>query len=461
MPILTCKSFDFPEQVIKAYWHFLASGPQPNCSVISDSELLSVVDKPLHSGLIFYSFKSFYSYSNLLRYPGIQNIFISNLFQEIMEFVDTQKSKIALRMILSEIERLSVGRLKFVEDDNAPVKLFFQFTLEKRLGYVGEQYSGITQKIMGMSNQIGGVISIAPVNNMLESSYIIAHEVLHALGFNHLHEYPALKEKLLEIPEGLFCSIMPYPEKIKTNINTCKTNCNMSFWGNKIDIPFAILPGPLDIRLIRSYPANITYPDYVPQINMHAFGWNGTIGLLMGFIIIAEYLAVYRMSTAITRKMMPTNLSKRFSTAMADISFILMATAVKIENEMLILYMVILLAKFIGHDLFQQKIPNHTLRFITNAFLFITPTTFVGDLHPILLGGRLIGSAFVGLSLAILTMDYSPKLEIGKTEPAEEPIDVVIEKHPRRKVTNFFLPKTVKNDESLIKNTDVLNSYRA
>jgi hypothetical protein len=72
--------------------------------------------------------------------------------------------------------------------------------------------------------------------------YAITHEAYHALGADHLHEFLEILAKLRDTPDGVFCSVLPYPHLIATNISSCHDLCNPGS---------AVFPGELDLRSMR------------------------------------------------------------------------------------------------------------------------------------------------------------------------------------------------------------------
>lgn len=69
------------------------------------------------------------------------------------------------------------------------------------------------------------------------------HEAGHAIGMPHFHDYDNIREALMNLPYGRHCSVMPYVEKISSEINQCKADVCIP--------PYAIAPGVLDERWIR------------------------------------------------------------------------------------------------------------------------------------------------------------------------------------------------------------------
>ncbi|WP_156875049.1 hypothetical protein [Legionella micdadei] len=69
---------------------------------------------------------------------------------------------------------------------------------------------------------------------------VYAHEIGHSLGFLHSHEIETLKNRLMDTPQGLGCSVMGYTRILSSTNNNCTTP---TYCG---DQPYAIFPGPMD-----------------------------------------------------------------------------------------------------------------------------------------------------------------------------------------------------------------------
>lgn len=76
---------------------------------------------------------------------------------------------------------------------------------------------------------------------ILKNVHTISHEIGHAIGIQHLHEFPLIKTHLQDTEQGMGCSVMPYSHEIlKDPINYCR---DQSVCLNHTS---AVLPGPLD-----------------------------------------------------------------------------------------------------------------------------------------------------------------------------------------------------------------------
>lgn len=240
-------------------WIFpdLAShNPQPNITIAQLSQAI-MASWPLVNGImkIPYSFsRALYWTEDLLadfstwiytgQYPLSVNAYEKNLVQAV------------IRAALNNWEKISNGTLQFYEAskfDLSGYGIFFNVIDVTTLNQLDAgadtiqwtDNNGYMRRADVFFPTTTGFWNTTLFNNTDLIAWAINavhHEIGHTLGFLHLQDFPELNTTLQNTPDGVFCSVMPYPSVISTNISQCYTKC---------DPPYAIFPAALDKQLLR------------------------------------------------------------------------------------------------------------------------------------------------------------------------------------------------------------------
>jgi len=230
---------------------------QPDCSSITDAELMNTVVAtwPLEHGVARIPFSlstlpfrsHFYS---AREYTQFIDCHITDTFYEVV--------MTNLRFLHQQITLSSGGRIVFEENHQVnPFSSGLYYHVCAPIGTFNAVYdSGAAFEIsnIGVDGYLRQAFVFLPNNPEYWNGdnsfgmYAGAHELGHALGITHFHEHPSIQAKLTQIRDGLYCSMMPYSDKIYSSINECKEDCHY---------PYAVYPGSLDARTARLAYANV------------------------------------------------------------------------------------------------------------------------------------------------------------------------------------------------------------
>lgn len=119
---------------------------------------------------------------------------------------------------------------------------------------------------------------------------IIFHEMEHALGVStDWPEDSVAMQTLRETKDGVFCSIMPYYDRVKTDVSSCNHDCN----------PYmAKYPGPTDVKLLNmaynsgEFPKCVPISSYAAPNEWLSFAHNAADIILTSALTSASYEVV-------------------------------------------------------------------------------------------------------------------------------------------------------------------------
>ena len=235
---------------------FLQYTHNPNCSAITDDELAGTV----HG--VWPSSNGNATINYIFSLPAYWWLY-ANPFEYHLRNLDAQTVDVftaAVRYVVSKIQSSNDGILTFKEiarsfkTDYSPFFRGIYYAQTASEAQFTDDDSGAFTYIQFDNN---GYIKRALVHlptdyNIYNDSqniyqpfwdlYAICHESYHALGGEHLQDFPEILAQLQTTVDGVFCSVMDYPSIVGTDTSNCYQNCTPQF---------AALPGPLDIRSVQ------------------------------------------------------------------------------------------------------------------------------------------------------------------------------------------------------------------
>ncbi len=228
----------------------------PDCSAITDAQLQQAIASrwPVVDGVARISF----GFSSKPLWSSATNLINIRYWPEQIQNDLAEMMQTTLRFSLKIIEKASLGKIEFIEDKNIHVfsrGIFFYLSGDENK-FFADEMSAYAHRKIDNNGFIQQAYIFMPSNAKywdqqasITFVYIWIHEIMHALGFKHLHEFSDMRSLLQNMQDGLYCSVLPYPEKISTAISKCTTHCNPSY---------AVYPGPLDNRLLQLAYVNDT-----------------------------------------------------------------------------------------------------------------------------------------------------------------------------------------------------------
>ncbi len=135
------------------------------------------------------------------------------------------------------------------------------------MSHAAEQIEELKQVVICLPSEITTYLDLR----------VLAHEIGHALGFEHFHDVPSVKQRLMSTSQGLGCSVMPYVQEIISEKNFCQSD---AFCRNKT---FSVFPGPLDEKLCtKIYDGSIDFKKIEPLSIRNKYYLSMSYGLLNG-----------------------------------------------------------------------------------------------------------------------------------------------------------------------------------
>ncbi len=266
----------------------------PDCSDVTDAELSNAILShwPIKEGVstIPYSLSETPFWASLV-FP----MSVSSYLPEKVT-LDTKKlMKERIRFGFDKWTNASNGTLQFVEDNNinpySPGIFFYVGGSEQHFKETSDNTKGaFTVRRLGFDGKFIQSYIFFPNDQWFWNTSQIEdndpawtintpeHEQGHALGFNHLHEYADIQSKLQNTPDGVYCSVMPYPDLISTYNSMCQTHCEPNY---------AVYPAALDSRMIQlTHHLSI---NYFAKEMIISYGINFVDAFFIPIFIIGSY----------------------------------------------------------------------------------------------------------------------------------------------------------------------------
>jgi hypothetical protein len=417
----------------------------PNCSSVTDAQLASTIDGawPSSNGKVevnyVFSLPAFYWLFNT----------DSTVFKRRnLPYADEMAFESTVRLVIDKITILNNGIIKFNEVDRSfltDYSPFFkgiyyaqtateaQFSSDNEGAFTVLRFNNngyIKQAIIDLPSDISIYNDLQEWTPYDWINYTISHETSHAFGGNHLQLYPDILAELENIPDGVFCSVMDYPNLISSNISTCMQNCTPSF---------AIYPGPLDIRSIQLV---YSYDNYDHGYNkIYYYAVNAIEYALLFAIITTIYASVENILCKLAihknKPLIPKNVMQILLNAIILALFIEMgapdvipilfgaSTSLKLMPKRLLKYSEFYVNHPIIENIFESRFPLHILVLTTLIAEGQLPaalalTLFFG------ITGTLLGTALGWIPDYLCTKRCNRQLEkLAYWFPDEEPEPIV------------------------------------
>ncbi len=212
----------------------------PNCSAVTDDMLeqtRGAVWRQPRS--IVYSFRSHYSDKRLRN--------LNATYQHVPKNVTSPQFQQLVKVSLAQWERASSGLIAFRHKEELTwyEEGIHITTCGSRENFKKYKVGGVAY--MPRNERWRHRVTLCFAENSIEqdsikSRHALSHEIGHALGMPHFHDYADIKDSLRNTPLGVLCSVMPYRKKIATAVSHVSGVAR-----------YAYAPGPLDQRWLNRF----------------------------------------------------------------------------------------------------------------------------------------------------------------------------------------------------------------
>lgn len=246
---------------------FNSTKHHPDCSSVSDAQLQKTIFArwPIEEGVAKIRYSLSTSPFWLAAFPRVlYNFFIlhepiintkSILSPVHLDEKAQNQLRNSLKFSLNQWAAVSDGTIEIVEATTVyPWSRGIYFFVVNP-DAIGNGVTAFTLRSLDNNGEIKQAFVFLPNNKIFwneENKLLLPHEEGHIFGGEHFHLYPDIQRELENTPDGVFCSVMPYPGAISTNTSAC----HIEYPGD-CQPPYADSPGPLDKEWIRlAYKAN-------------------------------------------------------------------------------------------------------------------------------------------------------------------------------------------------------------
>lgn len=304
----------------------------PDCSVVSDDSLKQAIfaNWPVSNGVVTIP----YTFSSSAYY------FVDDFLLQISTYLHWGLKPLTMDSAHEKVYKASVeiGLDRWVQASNGTLAFnevsFWEFLNKKRgitfnLGSnarLNAKGAGAVTMILQDNNRhirqaaiyYPNAIDLWPTNDTGLAAWnanAITHEIGHALGFNHFHDYQSILQPLQQIHDGAYCSVMPYDSYFVNTDGECKSACNPAY---------AIFPAKLDSRIF-SLASQENYPRCSVLFNKKSLLWvihNGLAECVNSYSYSFLHSSVRAFTENLSVKPGTMLLSKTTASLIADSSFL-------------------------------------------------------------------------------------------------------------------------------------------
>ena len=254
--------------------------------------------------------------------------------------------------------------------------------------------------------------------------YAISHETYHGFCTEHLQNYPAILQILQNLPDGVFCSVMDYPNIIGTSISSCMQNCTPAF---------AIYPGALDIRSMQLAYLQGKWNHGYNKVSH--FALNG-IELCFLFMLIATAYHIIHDLVSYLPNCTRLDIPKKLTQTLLNLSLLVLFIQMDASKIVSILFGISIGAKMIPEKLL-NRLPYYqespVVKTIVDCkfplYILYTSTIFAEGQNPLALllafllsGCGAFAGTVVGRILALATAYSIYRQVLNCTAEQEQPV---------------------------------------
>lgn len=372
------------------------NGIYPDCSSITDDELTRAIESrwPITHGVsvIPYSIEENKPYW-LKIFLGDWNFFTPETLSDELRLIVSQK----LRATFDKWTVASNHTLIFEERKiSYTTKIPYVFDVFSDNGisiYLGGTVDYFSQSTNGMA---GAFTTYRHDNNgYIKNAFIFfpndlntiwkqdghaewaqsawSHEIGHALGFEHLHEYEEILNKLMKNHYGEYCSVMPYPNKIGHFQNSYPE--------------YAVYPATLDARLVQLAQSRGVNDFAYHSNKISSYGVNLILIAIFSATISSIYYFNLKFLNSLKKNEHQQLIPKKLAALITDASIVSLLLFAEIELFYPLLFLGTALTKYTP-ERFLQKLPQKMRELLTSSYslyaLNIATTITLGTLPPVL-----------------------------------------------------------------------------
>jgi hypothetical protein len=414
---------DCKEEDIDCHFPDLAD-KHPDCAVISDQDLLSLTENKWESTTIPYSLSAqepnWVGFVNTLA--GFKDLHAQPIAADVRDAMEQ-----SIKHAFDKFTAITNGKLKFEKKS----------TFHNRTPFFADVFSrGITFMFPGTEREIAdatqaGGFTIWRLNNngylrdtaiylpndphywhfnpkhYLHYTWLhqaIAHEIQHALGILDWTDKQYLLDRLKNVREGAYCSIMPYPHLIASETSQCDASslsCNP---------PYAVFPAQLDQRWLQQVYEQQAWeaPDYNSRMTTEKtinFNHNSHELVMFAFFFTLWHQLLLGLTTGYANKSRHPERNHKLANAIADGAMILTMLLLEMPWEMELIFGLTSLNKYVPDSLLNRLAPP--LRNVASA----SYNDLAGIMYAIAANGsKYIGFGTYFFSMMAMGVAFLPKV---------------------------------------------------
>jgi hypothetical protein len=415
---------DCKEEDIECHFPDLAD-KHPDCSRISDGQLVSLTMNKWESTTIPYSISETEPnwVDSINTVNGFKDLHAAPIDTEIRDAVER-----SIALAFDKFTALTNGKFKFQKKN----------TFQNRTPFFSDVFSrGITfmlpasERVIADTTNAGGFTLIRMNNNgylrdtaiylpndrhywhfdpinYLHYAWLhqtISHEIEHALGILDWTPKVYMLDRLSQIQDGVYCSVMPYPNLISTPISSCNVSTLTC------DPPYAIFPASLDKRWF-----DLVYerqfwqaPDYsigqMPDQPKENFNLNSNELIKFAFFFTLWHQILLSLLTGYASKTGHQERNTKLANLIADSALMVTMVACEMPWEAELIF---------GMTSLNKYIPDRMLSNIQPAVKWAATTSynnFSTIMYAIAANGmRYTGFRTISLSLLAMMLAFVPKI---------------------------------------------------